>query len=608
MLDIRMREKKLNSKKNTGKLYFIWFFVREHKLFFLFLVSLALLVGISEALTIVVIYPIASNVLSQTIQIPSNPVLSFIDPIVNIIPVRDELIRYGIFFIIVAFFVFITKTLYYYLSIKFTSKIVIETKQKIFDKHINADYQFFVDNKQGEILYKTSYAPNKIALTLEIIFDIFIEIIMTLAVFIALIMMSWKLVIILSIGGIFYFYLIRYLSAAVSYRAGKEKLDKKQKEHVLVGEYTSGIKQIKVFETFNYWGKIFDDVVEKFWYHHRRDYFWKKMPEIMLWLIIYSAVGAAIVIIKIYYPGRFLALAPLMGTFAFGIFRIVPKISKFGNLRMQFMHYMPDVEVVYETIKEKGYSKIKNGTKKFIKLKKGLKLEKVNFSHKERDILLNDISLAIPKDKTTALVGSSGSGKSTIVNLLLRLYDVEKGGVYIDDTNIKEYDIFTFLDKVGFVSQDTFIFNETIRENITFGRKYTEEEIINASKMANAHDFICKMPEGYDTLVGDRGMRLSGGEQQRIAIARAMIRKPEILILDEATSSLDNVSENIVQKAIDKISSHCTTFIIAHRLSTIKNADVINVLDRGKIVESGTHKELLNKKGKYWELYKIQKG
>ena len=143
--------------------------------------------------------------------------------------------------------------------------------------------------------------------------------------------------------------------------------------------------------------------------------------------------------------------------------------------------------------------------------------------------------------------------------------------------------------------------------NITFGREYSNDEIFGAARLANADDFIQKLPEKYDTIVGDRGMRLSGGEKQRIAIARAMIRKPEILLLDEATSSLDNISENIVQKAINKVSKNCTTFIIAHRLSTIQNADKIYVLDQGKIIESGNHQSLLKKKGKYWELYNIQK-
>lgn len=598
--------KKTKKTKDTKQLYTIWFFIKDRKLFFFFILALALLVGIAEALTIVVIYPIISNILAQTIEIPSNPALDFINPIVNILPVEDELLRYSIFFIIIAIFLFIAKTLYYYFSIKFTSEVVKNSKQKVFDKCINSDYQFFLDNKQGEILYKTSFAPNALAAILATIFDLFMEIIMVIGVFIALITMSWKLVVIVAIGGILYFYIIKYISTVISYKAGREKRDSGQKERVIVSEYTSGIKQIKVFETFNYWGEMFDKVISNFWHYHRRNYFWNKMPEVMLWLVLYSAIGAALIVIKLYYPGQFLALAPLLGSFAFGLFRVVPKISKFGSLRMNFMHHLPDVETVYNTIHEKGYNKIQNGTKEFSNLKKGIELKNVFFSHKEREILLKNINLEIPKDKTTALVGPSGSGKSTVVNLLLRLYEVDEGGVYIDKVNIKKYDIYTFREKVGFVSQDTFIYNATVRENIAFGKDYSDEEITNAAKMASAHSFIENLPKGYDTIVGDRGMRLSGGEQQRIAIARALIRKPEIMLLDEATSSLDNVSEKMVQAAIDEVSKSCTTFVIAHRLTTIRNADIIHVIDEGTIVESGSHEELMKKKGRYFELYNLQ--
>jgi ABC-type multidrug transport system fused ATPase/permease subunit len=521
-----------------------------------------------------------------------------------LIPLEDYELRYAVAFMILAAFSFSFKIVYYYLSAKFLAIIAKETKQKMFNKCINADYQYFIDNKQGEILYKISQAPNSIASVLQTLSDIFLHLFLAIAVFVMLTTMSWKLVLIVLIGGIIYFYAIKEISTKISYKAGRKQRDSSQKEKVIVTEYTSGIKQIKVSETFDYWKDMFDKAIDTFWIHRRKNYFWLKFPQILLWMVIYITIGAAIIFIKILYPGRFFSLIPLIGTFATGIFLVIPKISQFGQYRMQFMTQMPNLEMVYESLKDEEYSKIKNGTKNFETLNKGIFFKNVTYSHKERDILLNDINIDVRKNKTTALVGSSGTGKTTIVNLMLRLYDVDKGGVYIDDTNIKEYDIFTFLDKVGFVSQDTFIFNASVKENISFGRDFTDEEIADAAKKANAHEFIIKLPEGYDTIVGDKGMRLSGGEQQRVAIARAIIRNPEIIFLDEATSSLDTVSEKMVQNAIEKISKNCTTFIIAHRLSTVKNADTIHIIDEGRIVESGNHEELLKKKGKYWELYK----
>ena len=595
----------MKEENNNAKLKIVWFFLKKYKISFMFVVGLAALAGILESITVGLMYPIINGVMN--LDASSNTFLNVIKPYVNIIPIDDDLIRYCVVLLAVTLSVFVLKTLYYYFSAKLTARVVKETKQEVFSKCMKSDYQFFVDHKQGEILYKTAQAPNAVMLVLQIFSDVFLHLFLAISVIALLIFMSWKLIGILAIFGAIYFYMIKIISVKISYKTGIKQRESGQQERVILTEYAGGAKQIKVFETFDYWKDAFDKALTTFWIHHRKNYFWKKFPQTLLWMVLYTCIGISVIIIKILYPGKALMMLPLLGTFAAAILILLPKLSAFGSLRMGFMNAMPNVEAVYNVLKEERYSKIKNGSKKFISLKKGLFLRNVSFSHKERDILLDNINIEIKKNQTIALVGPSGSGKSTIVNLLLRLYDVEKGGIFIDDINIKEYDIFSYLEKIGFVSQDTFIFNGTIKENIAFGKDYSNQDIVESAKMANADDFIQKLPKKYDTLVGDHGMMLSGGENQRIAIARAMIRKPEILILDEATSSLDNVSENIVQKAIDKVSKNCTTFMIAHRLSTIQNADVIYVLDKGEIVESGSHKELLRKKGKYYELYNIQR-
>jgi ABC-type multidrug transport system fused ATPase/permease subunit len=214
------------------------------------------------------------------------------------------------------------------------------------------------------------------------------------------------------------------------------------------------------------------------------------------------------------------------------------------------------------------------------------------------------MNLTIERNKVTALVGHSGSGKSTIVSLLLRYYDVSGGSIQLNGIDLREYDLKSFLQKVGYVSQDAFIYNASIWENISFGGHYTEEQIKKAAEKANIDLFINNLPEGYCAVVGDQGLKLSGGEKQRIAIARALVREPDILVLDEATSNLDNKSEAAVQDSINQIAQNITTFMIAHRLSTIKKADMIYVMSGGRIVENGTHNSLMEKKGRYYELYK----
>ena len=236
----------------------------------------------------------------------------------------------------------------------------------------------------------------------------------------------------------------------------------------------------------------------------------------------------------------------------------------------------------------------------------GIHLNEVSFRYGDVPVLKN-IDLLIPKGKTVALVGESGSGKSTIADLIPRFYDVTQGQISIDDTNVKDYLVSDLRGRVGVVSQESILFNDSIRGNIAFGRPgATFEEIQAAAIAANAHNFILNQENGYDTQIGDRGNKLSGGQKQRISIARAILKNPEILILDEATSALDTDSEKQVQEALERLMKNRTSLVIAHRLSTIKNADMIVVLSKGEIVEQGTHDELIAKQGEYYRLTQVQ--
>ena len=252
--------------------------------------------------------------------------------------------------------------------------------------------------------------------------------------------------------------------------------------------------------------------------------------------------------------------------------------------------------------------KIKNkiDAKEINDFKSCIEYKNVSFKY-EDDLVLKNVNLKIEKGKRIALVGQSGSGKSTFVDLLPRFYDLEEGEILIDGVNIKEYKLESLRSLMGNVNQEPILFNDTFFNNIAFGlNTYSEEDVVKASKIANSHDFIVASPNGYHTNIGDRGNKMSGGQRQRVSIARAMVKNPPIMILDEATSALDTESEKLVQDAIENLMMNRTSVVIAHRLSTVRNADLICVFHEGEIVERGKHDELIVLNGIYTKLYNLQ--
>lgn len=291
-----------------------------------------------------------------------------------------------------------------------------------------------------------------------------------------------------------------------------------------------------------------------------------------------------------------------IGSF-FSLFSPFKKLSQVNALNQQGLAASERIHEILETqisVKEPPQPKVMGH------FKKNIRFNDVGFSYADTQIL-KGISLDIEHGQTLAIVGPSGSGKSTLVDLIPRFYDPQQGSVSIDAVDIREFSLKSLREQIGIVNQETILFNDTIRSNIAYGRSNASvEEIEEAARQAHAHDFILKCPQGYETIIGDRGVKISGGERQRIAIARALLKDAPILILDEATSQLDSASERIVQEALDQLVTGRTVFMIAHRLSTVRNANRIVVLDKGMILEQGTHSQLLEHNGLYKRLYEAQ--
>lgn len=299
-------------------------------------------------------------------------------------------------------------------------------------------------------------------------------------------------------------------------------------------------------------------------------------------------------------PGAFFVF---LGIF----FQMMPSIKLFGQVFNSIQEGIAASERVF-SILDTAPKVIDSPNAITLKsFEKGIQFSKVSFRYEKSDVILNNINLEINKGEVLAIVGPSGAGKSSLVDLIPRFYDATEGSILIDDIDIKNISMKSLRSFIGVVTQETILFNDTVKNNIAYGlQDISPDKIIEAAKAANAHNFIQDLKDGYETIIGDRGTKLSGGERQRLSIARALLKNPPILILDEATSSLDTESEVLVQQAIERLMKGRTSIVIAHRLSTVQNADKIIVLSDGQIVEEGAHEELLNKNGLYHKLYYMQ--
>ncbi|RKY94273.1 MAG: ABC transporter ATP-binding protein [Ignavibacteriae bacterium] len=326
--------------------------------------------------------------------------------------------------------------------------------------------------------------------------------------------------------------------------------------------------------------------------------------------VISVIIGAII----IYYGGLLvlkegtLSASQFLG-FLFAIFQMMPPIKELGGVNNRIQEASAAADRIFAIMDTEPLIKSRDSSIELFDFKNKILFENVSFVYDDsNETILDNINFTVNRGEILALVGPSGGGKSTLVDLIPRFHDTTEGKILIDGIDIRDIKLNSLRSKMGIVTQDTFLFNGSIKQNIAYGLDdYPFEKIVEAAKTANAHNFILEIPDGYDSIVGERGIKLSGGQKQRITIARALLKNPDIMIFDEATSALDNESEILVQEAIERLMANRTTFVIAHRLSTIRNASKIIVIDNGRIVQKGTHNELINdEKGLYKKLYELQ--
>ena len=515
-----------------------------------------------------------------------------------------------IFMVSIIIITFLLKNIFNYLSMFFITflrnGVVKNIRNDIYEQMIKLSLSFYSEKKRGDIVARISSDVQELDNSFLSIFELIVkDPLMVLFTLISMFLISPKL----SLFVIIFIPICGFVISVVgkSLRRKSLKVQKEQGQFIsLVDETLSGMKILKIFNAEKKFFKKFTDSTNRFYKFSNSVLNRKNLASPLSEFLGISSIAGVlwfggIMVLKensldasafIVYLG----LAYNILTPAKSLSRATYKVKKASAAAERIFHIIDNETMVVE---DKNAQNIES-------FSSGIEINNITFSY-EDEIVVDGLNLKIPKGKSFALVGQSGSGKSTLANLICRFYDVNSGSINVDGINIKNLKKDALRNLIGLVTQDSILFNDSIKNNLLIAKpEATNEEIIECLKVANAWEFVSKMPEQIDSNIGDSGNKLSGGQKQRLSIARAVLKNPPILVLDEATSALDSESEKLVQNALENLMKNKTSLVIAHRLSTIQKADKIIVLEKGKIIESGVHKELMKNDGIYSNLVKMQ--
>ncbi len=557
-----------------------------------------------EGISIGLLAPLLSSMqhLSDSSEIPR-----LLQPLAQLFAgysMGEKLVRLVIAVILAVMIKNIFQLISIYLGYRLTAHLIVDLRMRAIALLMTIDLQFFHTTKAGQLLEKVISHTTKVEVVVRHMVDFLVNFMSLLMFFLLMLVISWKLTI---MAVIFSALILAVISRFMSYliHSGRRVAASQQELTGALAETISGIELIKAFGQEANLLRQFHHKVQRDSHNRRHHSFGLSSMHIISESMGVIMAGTMILISLQFFEQNPATLITQILPFIYILIRMLPVVKEINRTRGLIVGNLPFLAIVEDFLRLDDKPFLADGRKQFPGLRHDITFHDVSFTYNNHSHrVLEEINFSLPKGKKTAIVGESGAGKSTVVGLLLRFYDPTAGRISIDGQPMSEYQARSYRETISIVSQDTFIFNDTVMNNIRFGviDEINDEAVFAAARQAGADDFITAMVDGYNTILGDRGVRLSGGQRQRLAIARAILKNPEILILDEATSALDNQTEKQVHDAIINLTQNRTVIMIAHRLSSIQGADQIIVLKQGRVVEMGDEQTLLANAGEYQRL------
>ena len=598
----------------------IFRYTLPYKRFFLLNIFTNIFYALFGTLSMISLFPMLKVLFNQTESLTTEPIWAGIDDIGNY---AEAYLNYFvtikkaegnndvlIFMVSIIIVTFLLKNLFNYLSMFFITflknGVIKDFRNEIYNKIVKLSMSYYSEKKKGDIVARISSDVLEIDNSFLSIFELIIkEPLMILFTLISMYIISPELT-----GFVIIFIPISAIFISVVGKSLKRQSLKVQKEQglfiSLVDETLNGLKIVKIFNAENAFSKKFSESTNRL-YKFSNSVINKKN----LAGPLSEFLGICSITIILWYGGMMVLKENSLDASTFLVYlglayNILTPAKSLSKASYKIRKAYGAAERVFQVLDDNRFIKSNEDDASLENFSTSIDFNNVSFRYDNEDVIKN-LSLIIKKGETVALVGQSGSGKSTIANLISRFYDTSEGEIRVDGENIKEVNLKSLRKLIGLVTQDSILFNDSIKNNLLIGKENaTDQEIIQALKIANAWEFVKELPKTIESNIGDSGNKLSGGQKQRLSIARAVLKNPPIMILDEATSALDSESENLVQIALDNVMKNKTSLVIAHRLSTIQKADNILVLDKGKIIESGKHKDLMDKGGIYTNLVRMQ--